>query len=54
MEEISRQISLLEHSRKQTEEEQDKAKIEYDAVMNQPRDDDSEKGLGSILRIWKK
>ena len=39
---------------KQMEEEQLKAKREYDAVMNQPKDDDTEKGLGSILGIWKR
>jgi len=54
VEDISRKISLLERSRKQTEAEQAKAKREYDAVMNQPKDDDADKGLGSILRIWKK
>ena len=54
MEDISRKISLLEQSRKQTEAEQVKAKREYDAVMNQPKDDDTEKGLGSILGIWKR
>ena len=54
VEDISRKISLLEQSRKQTEAEQAKAKREYDAVMNQPKDDDADKGLGSILRIWKK
>jgi|GEM_PF-3638451 len=54
VEDISRQISLLEHNRKQTEAEQVKAKREYDTVMNQPKDDDADKGLGSILRIWKR
>ena len=54
VEDISRQISLMEQSRKQTEAEQVKAKREYDAVMNQPKDDDTDKGLGSILGIWKK
>ena len=54
VEDISRKISLLEQSRKQTEAEQAKAKREYEAVMNQPKDDDADKGLGSILRLWKK
>ena len=54
VEDISRQISLMEQSRKQTEAEQVKAKREYDAVMNQPKDDDTDKGLGSILGIWKR
>ena len=54
VEDISRKISLLEQNRKQMEEEQLKAKREYDAVMNQPKDDDTEKGLGSILGIWKR
>ena len=44
----------MEQSRKQTEAEQVKAKREYDAVMNQPKDDDTDKGLGSILGIWKR
>ena len=54
VEDISRKISLLQMNRKQMEADTIKSKRKYEEVMNQPKDDDTDKGLGSILRIWKK
>ena len=54
VEDISRNISLLELNRKQREADLIKSKRKYDEVMNQPKDDDTKKGLGSILGLRKK
>ena len=54
VEDISRKISLLQMNREQMEADTIKSKRKYEEVMNQPKDDDTDKGLGSILRIWKK
>ena len=54
IEEISRGISLLQMNREKMEEEATETKRRYDEVMSQPKDDDTTKGLGSILSLWKK